>query len=119
MVGKKEFVSLVFDLNNKIFVVYVTFLINLNLSVKVYPFYRTQIAFLKADEALTSVLFKYTNYVDVFLKDLAIKLLKYSRINDHAINLAKSHQPSYKPIYNLGQVELKNFEDLHQNQFEQ
>ena len=37
----------------------------------------------------------------------AVKLPKYIRINDHAIELEESKQPSFRLIYNLGPVELE------------
>lgn len=68
---------------------------------------RAQIAPLKADKALTSIPPKYANFLDIFFKDLAVKLLKYTIINDHTINLVKDYQPSYKAIYSLKLVELE------------
>ena len=42
---------------------------------------------LKVDKALIKVFSKYINFVKVFLLKLALKLLKYIRINNHAIKL--------------------------------
>ena len=39
------------------------------------------------DKAPIKVLSKYTDFVDVFLPKLAIKLPKYTKINDYAIKL--------------------------------
>ena len=62
---------------------------------------------LKADKALNFILLKYADFVYIFSKDFKTELPKYIRINDNVIKLIKSHQSSYGPIYNLGQVELK------------
>lgn len=43
----------------------------------------------------------------MFLKQLAIKLLKYLGINKHIINLEKSKQILYKSIYSLELIELE------------
>ena len=44
---------------------------------------------MKADKAFTFVLSKYTNFADIFSKDLVAKLLEYIKINNHTINLEK------------------------------
>ena len=38
-----------------------------------------------------------------------MKYLENSRMNKYAIELEKSKQLSFRPIYNLGLVELKTF----------
>lgn len=50
---------------------------------------------------------KYSHYANVFSKEAAAELLKYSSINKHAINLELGKQLPYRPIYSLGLVELK------------
>ena len=52
-----------------------------------HPLKKAQIAYLKADEALTKVLNKYADFIDVFLPKLVVKLPKYMKINNHAIKL--------------------------------
>lgn len=46
-------------------------------------------------------------YADVFLPDLAMELLKYTSMNDHAIELEENKELLYDPIYNVSQVELE------------
>ena len=46
--------------------------------------------FLKTDEAFTLVLFKYTNFINIFSKNLAVKFSEYTWINNHAINLTQN-----------------------------
>ncbi len=48
---------------------------------------RAQIAHLKADEAPFEGPSEYADFVDVFSLKLAVKLLEYRKINDHAIEL--------------------------------
>lgn len=52
-------------------------------------------------------MFKYTNIVNVFSLDFAIKLLKHIKINNYLINLVNSEQAFYKFSYNLKLVKLK------------
>ena len=112
-VGKKKFTATVLDSESETFVVYVTlfssdmlprstlFELNIHLSCK------PQVSGLIAEKALTKVSAKYSDFADVFSPDLAFELLKYTRINNHAIKLVNSQQLLYEPIYSLGPVELK------------
>ncbi len=82
------FVVATLDLNYKAFVVHiVTLNISFDVSDKVYPLKKAQIAHIKADEALIKVFSKYTNFANVFLLKLAIKPPKYTGINNHVIKL--------------------------------
>lgn len=56
-----------------------------------------------------AVLAKYSNFIDVFLKNLAAELSKHSDINKYSIELKPGKQPSSRPIYSLGPVELEIF----------
>ena len=42
-----------------------------------------------------------------FFPKLVAKLPKYTRINDHAIELVDDQQLLYGPIYSLGLIELE------------
>ena len=76
--------------------------------LNVHPFRRPQISGLIAKEASIKISAKYSDFADVFSPDLASKLPKYTRINDHAIKLVKiCQQPPYGPIYSLGPIELE------------
>ena len=75
----------------------------------IYLSQKAQISGLIQDKAPTKVPPKYKNYADVFLFDLAIELPENTRINNHAIKLQHGKQPLYRPIYSLGQIELKTF----------
>ena len=50
---------------------------------------------------------EYSDFVDVFSPKLALKLIKYTGINDHAIKLVDKWQSYYEPIYSLEIVELE------------
>ena len=52
---------------------------------------------------------KYSDFADVFLEKSANVLLEQARVNEHAIELEKSKQPLYGPIYSLAPIELKIF----------
>lgn len=47
------------------------------------------------------ILAKYLNFIDIFSKKLALKLLKISNINKYVIYLEPDKQLFYKLIYNL------------------
>ncbi len=72
-----------------------------------HPSKKAQIAHLKADKALKKVPSKYVDFADVFSSKLAAKLLKYTSINNHAIELVDDGQPLYGPIYSLDLVKLE------------
>ncbi len=48
---------------------------------------KAPIVYLKVDKALTEVSNKYTDFIDVFLPELAIKLPKHINIKNDAIKL--------------------------------
>lgn len=55
--------------------------------VDIYLIRKAQIAFLFAKETQVKILYKYVNYIDVFLLEVTIKLLEQTGINNHPINL--------------------------------
>ena len=50
---------------------------------------------------------EYSDFADVFSEAKALVLPKRTKLNEHAINLEDGKQPPYRPIYNLGPVELE------------
>ena len=48
-----------------------------------------------------------SDYNNVFLVDSAAELLEYTRMNDHAIELAEDKQQLFGPIYCLKPVKLE------------
>lgn len=82
MFGRKKFAIAAFDPDNEGFIVYIIFLISTN----VYSSSRNQIALLIKDDAPIAVLSKYTDFAHIFSLDLAAKLPKHIRVNNHFIN---------------------------------
>lgn len=83
---KKEFVTIAFYLEDKVFVVYI---VSISKNFNVYPSCKAQIAFLKTNETSTSILSKYVDFVDFFSENLVVKLSDYIRINLYVIDLIK------------------------------
>ena len=52
---------------------------------------------------------EYSDFADVFLEKSANILSKRTGAKKHIIELEEGKQPSYRPIYSLGPVELKTF----------
>ncbi len=86
LIGKKEFAVAALDPKHETFVIHIA-AFSEDLGDKMHPSKKTQITQLKADEALTKVPSKYTNFTDVFLPKLAAELPKYTGINNHSIKL--------------------------------
>ena len=68
---------------------------------------KAQIRTLLFDKASTKVSAEYSDYSDIFLAENAAELPKNTWMNEHAIKLEKGKQPSFRPIYSLGPVELE------------
>ena len=111
--GKKEFAAKVLNLESETFIVHVASLSSdaspnsFLLELEVHPSRRPQISGLIAKEVPTKISTKYLNFADIFSPDLASKLFKQTKINDHAIKLIDGQQPPYGSIYSLGPVELE------------
>lgn len=104
MIERKEFVATALNLADEAFIVNVAFFSS---DANIRLFYRPQIASLKADEAPTDISSKYVKFIDVFSSNLAAKLPKYTKINNHAIDLIEAKQSPYGSIYSLELVELE------------
>lgn len=63
-----------------------------------------QTAFWKANKVLILNFLKYLDYINNFLANFIIELLKHNNKNNHTIELLESKQTFYKPIYSLRQV---------------
>lgn len=104
LVEKKEFTVVIFDPEDKIFIVHI---MSFASSDNIHLFCRIQIAFLKADETSTIVFSKHSNFANVFAPELAVELSEDTGINNHTINFVDGKQPSYRQIYRLEPVELE------------
>ena len=73
--------------------------------ISIYLFCLAQIASLTSKES--GILTEYSDFSNVFSANSTVKLLKYTGINDHSINLLNNKQPPHGSIYSLGLVELE------------
>lgn len=99
LIRKKESTATALNLDDKIFVVYIDFLISFN----IHPFCKAQIVLLKA-ETFIATLSEDANFIDITFLTLATKFLEYTEINNHTINLIDTKQFLYRPIYSLKPV---------------
>ena len=104
IIYKKEYAAAALNADNETFIVYVTALAKPT-TILIHLFCQAQVALLTSEE--TRIPTKYSDFFNVFSLDSTVKLLEYTGINDHSINLLNNKQPSYNPIYNLSSVELK------------
>ena len=100
------FTTVLLNLKYKTFIIQIATL-SADLGDKLHPLKKAQITHLKADEALIEVFSKYIDFADIFLSRLAIELLEYTRINNHAIELIDDWQLFYGFIYSFGLLELE------------
>ena len=96
LMGKKEFATVALNLESETFVVYIASLSfdaspsSFPLELNVYPSCKPQISGLIVEEAPMKVPAEYSDFADIFSPDLASELPKYTKINDHAIELVNS-----------------------------
>ena len=86
LIRKKKFAVTALDPGYRAFVVHVTVL-SVDLGDKMHPSKRVQLAYLKADGALTKYPSEYADFADVFSPKLVAELSEHTKINDHAIKL--------------------------------
>lgn len=103
-IKKKEFIKVILDKNIEGFIVHVAS-ISLSSKMIIYPAREAQVASLSIEKV--TVLAKYLDFADLFSKKSVTVLPEWIDNNEHAINLEKSKQPTYWPIYSLGLVELE------------
>ncbi len=82
---------------------------------KMHPSRKAQTAHLKVDKASIKVFCKYTDFADVFLPKLAVKLPEHTRIKNYAIELVDDQQPLYSSIYSSGPMELETLKAYIEN----
>lgn len=102
MINQKKFATIALA-PKKAFVIYITYLkskMSINLA------YNAQIILLLAKKV--SVPKKYTHFLNNFSKKFVVILPDHFNINKYIIDLEPDKQLSYKPVYNLGLVKLKN-----------
>ena len=105
IVDPKEFVIAALDVDSETFVVHVA--IREQEEMPVHSKRQAQVRALLFDKASTKVPAEYSDYSDVFSAENAAELPENTGMNEHAIKLEESKQPSFGPIYSLGPVELE------------
>ena len=90
----REFAAIALAVDKKVFVVYVAYL---GVKMLIYPAWKAQMALLLAKKV--SVPKEYTDFSDVFSKELGVVLPERSDINEHTIDLEPDKQTLYRPIY--------------------
>ena len=90
------------DEKSETYIIYVAFL---NLIPGIYLDRVAQIASLLTKKV--KILDKYLDFVDVFSEEKTLVLSERTKFNQHAIELEKSKQPPYEPIYSLDLIELE------------
>ena len=68
---------------------------------------KAQVGALLFNKSPTEVPAEYSDYSNVFSVENVTELPENTGINEHAIELEKSKQPPFRPIYSLGPVELE------------
>lgn len=87
MIRKKEYLTGISDSNDKTLVDWILLLASSNQSLDIYLFYRVEIVCFKANKVYTSGYFQYANYIDVFFKNILVKLSEHIKINNNTIKL--------------------------------
>ena len=102
IINQKKFAKPALDENVEIFVVYVS---SLGLKMSILPVKKAQLVLLLTKKVTVPA--EYLDFADVFLEKSTKVFLEGTKVNEHAIELEKGKQPSYRSIYSLGPVELK------------
>ena len=85
---KNKFAKITLEVDNKTFVAYVKALARSKIML-IYSFYKAQFALVIS----TKIFAKYSDLSNIFSSNPAIKLLEYTEINDHPIDLLNNKQP--------------------------
>ena len=95
LVNPKKFVITALDADSKTFVVHVA----IREQEKMLVHSKRQVP--------TEVPAKYFDYSNIFSAENIVEFPEYTGINNHAIKLEEGKQPSFRPIFSLGPVELE------------
>lgn len=90
LIKKEEFASIVFDLEDKTFIIYVAFLVSLNLDIEIHFFGHAQIVLLKANKVFIVVPSKYIDLINIFSPNFVAKLPEYIKINNYSFNFVNN-----------------------------
>ena len=103
-INKKEFAKATLDDNIEVCVLYISFL-SLRSRMTIHLIKKAQIILLLAKKI--TILAKYLDFADVFLKESSNVLPEQTGANKYAIQLEQGKQPPYGSLYSLGLIELK------------
>ena len=93
MINWKKFAAAALALDKEAFVMHMAYL---RAKMLIYQTWKAQIFFLLTKKV--SISKEYTDFSNVFSKELAAVLLECSNINEHAIDLEPGKQPPYRSI---------------------
>lgn len=82
---KKEFIAVILNLKDKIFIVYVNSSVNIHLNI--HLFHRVLLIFFLNNKISIVILSKHADFINVFSLESINKLSKHNRINNYLINL--------------------------------
>lgn len=86
LIKKKKFSAAAFDSDNISFIIYITFFINFDLKVHIYPSHMSHIISVIIIEISIVILSKYVDFTNIFFLEFATKFLGYRGINNYPIN---------------------------------
>lgn len=105
IIDNNDFIKSALNDNLKIFIIYI---LALQVTKRtIYLLWIASIATLQWDKVFTEVPAKYTDYMHVYLLDLAIELARNISINKYVIELVEEKQLFYGTIDTFTLVELK------------
>lgn len=97
----KKFAATALDKEEKSFVIHLTFIFFFN------NYHKVQQVSFYTNKNLIIILPKCFKFIDIFSPKYITKLAKHTNINNYVIDLVENQLSPYKPIYNLGSVELE------------
>ena len=97
----KKFAATTLDKKEKSFVIHLTFVFFFD------NYHNVQQVLFYTNKTPIIISPKYFKFTDVFSPKYVAKLAEHTNINNHVIDLVENQLPPYKPIYNLGSVELE------------
>lgn len=100
----KKFAKVVLDLDKKAFVMHIA---TITSRMTIHLEWKAQIASLKAKIAPVSMPAEYSDFANIFSKELTAVLSKHTKINTHAIDLEEDKHLPYGLVYSLGPMELE------------
>lgn len=105
LIIKKKFVVAVLDLKKRTYIINMASFIYFNSHI--YLFLVALIKILWSNSVLTIVLYKYINFVDIILIDLATQFVEYTRIHNQIMTSLENSSPFYRFIHRLRLTELE------------